>query len=243
MMKKLMILAMTLLLLTALMPVNAQAANLVDLPSEEADHIRQNAEVLQKSQNALERLLLGGDKADVVTIDEENGEYSVVTANGLKLEVTVPFGSVCITQDILQQLSLYSSLYTNINSAYEYYISKGIHLNVYNMLTYQDINVSANDDPLAKLVGNMNSLSESDLQYILSYVTMNWYKGSEGKITEINGQVYMEFDLREIGGYYLYETFAAGQDVCVYSFMAADDAEQAAELADLMENLVISENG
>ena len=46
---------------------------------------------------------LTGDK---VTIDEENGIYSVVTASGTQMTLTVPFGACCITQDVYQQLDV-----------------------------------------------------------------------------------------------------------------------------------------
>lgn len=57
---------------------------------------------------------LTGDK---VTIDEENGIYSVVTASGTQMTLTVPFGVCCITQDVYQQLEVCLNLYTDVNSA------------------------------------------------------------------------------------------------------------------------------
>lgn len=239
-MKKLFALILALVLVTVGFAGNVRAAEFLELPAVPQEHDYSFPEVLAKNKSALDKLVQS-DNPDVVTINEEEGFYRVAL-NTVTLEVTVPFGCVCITQDVLQQLSLYSSMYSNIGNAYNYYLNRNIHMDIYDIITEQDTMVYVEDNSLAQFLGNISELTDSNLNNILKYVSTNWYSNVPGSVERINGQVYFVFDFREQNGFVLYETFVGGMDISVCGYLGADDAEGMEVLRSLLDDLAIYEN-
>ncbi len=170
---------------------------------------------VEKSSNIQDRLLASLRTTDVVAIDDEEGIVSVVTAEGIKLTAEIPFGTVCLTQDLLQQLDLYQALYSDIGRAVENYISKGEHMNIYNIFTGTDAFVSISAQSIAALVGDANNLTDSEAKYIVDYISRNWYSGTKGEVKTVNGTKYFVFDLYKEKGVIFYETFIGGQNLTV----------------------------
>lgn len=170
---------------------------------------------VEKSSNIQERLLASLRTTDVVVIDDEEGIVSVVTAEGIKLTAEIPFGTVCLTQDLLQQLDLYQALYSDIGRAVENYINKGEHMNIYNIFTGTDAFVSISAQSIAALVGDANNLTDGEAKYIVDYISRNWYSGTKGEVKTVNGTKYFVFDLYKEKGVIIYETFIGGQNLTV----------------------------
>lgn len=170
---------------------------------------------VEKSSNIQDRLLASLRTTDVVAIDDEEGIVSVVTAEGIKLTAEIPFGTVCLTQDLLQQLDLYQALYSDIGRAVENYINKGEHMNIYNIFTGTDAFVSISAQSIAALVGDANNLTDDEAKYIVDYISRNWYSGTKGEVKTVNGTKYFVFDLYKEKGVIIYETFIGGQNLTV----------------------------
>lgn len=156
--------------------------------------------------------------SDSVTIDEENGVFTVETAAGTQMSVTVPFGAYCITQDVFQQLDIYMSLYNDVGAALKYYISHGIHMDIFDFYTGSSTYVAESDDPLADLIGEMNALNEAQLKPIANYMSKNWYGGCPAVTKTVGGNCYIAFDLSGDYGFVVYNHITNGKLIEVYTF-------------------------
>lgn len=198
-----------------------------------------NDAVVEKSSNIQDRLISTLRTTDEVEVNDEEGIVSVVTSEGIKLTAEVPFGTVCLTQDLFQQLELYQSLYADIGRALENYISKGVHMNIYNFFTNTDAFVAVSAQSIAALVGDANSLTDKEAKYILNYISKNWYAGINGEIKSLNGIRYFVFDLHKDNGVIIYETFIGGQDVTVTIRLDPENTFAMDDVAAIMNGLKI----
>lgn len=173
---------------------------------------------------------------DTVTIDEENGVFTVVTASGTEMSVIVPFGAYCITQDVFQQLEIYLSLYNDVSAALKFYISNGIHMDIFDFYTGTSTYVAESDDTLAALVGDMNTLNEASAKRIADYMTKNWYKGHPATIKTVGENQYIAFDLAKDYGFVVYNHFTNGKLIEVYTF-CTDGTEGMERLESMIEEL------
>lgn len=176
---------------------------------------------------------------DTVTIDEENGVFTVVTASGTRMSVTVPFGAYCITQDVFQQLEIYLSLYSDVSAALKYYISNGIHMDIFDFYSGTSTYIAESDDTLAALVGDMNTLDEASAKRIADYMSKNWYAGYPAAIKTVGENQYIAFDLAKDYGFVVYNHFTNGKLIEVYTF-CNDGAEGMERLESMIEDLTFS---
>lgn len=179
---------------------------------------------------------------DEVIIDSENSVYTVNT-DTISMRVEVPFGFVCITQDISQQLDLYLALYTDAGTALDNYISHGVHLNLYDLLSGLDVNLFVSDNSLAQLVGDLCEVPEAFAQQVFSYVAQNWYDGVSCTLETVGGRPYFLVDARKEYGFISYITFVGGRETDVICYADAEDEEAAANVAYLVECLNLSTIG
>lgn len=237
-MKKTIGLLLILASLFACIPFTALADEIVPLDGESKLDAVNDTEV-EKSANIQDRLISNLRTTDEVAINDEEGIVSVVTAEGIKLTAEVPFGAVCLTQDLFQQLDLYQALYTDIGRAVENYINKGVHMNIYNFFTNTDAFVSVSAQSIAALVGEANSLTDKEAKYILDYIGKNWYSGTKGELKSLNGIRYFVFDLHKDMGVVFYETFIGGQNVTVKIRLDPDNTSAMNDVAAIMGGLKI----
>lgn len=162
--------------------------------------------------------------SDKVAIDEENGVYTVVTASGTQMTVTVPFGSCCITQDVFQQLEIYLNLYSDVSSALKFYISRGIHMDIFDIYSGNSTYVKESDDSLALLVGELNAMDESSLGYVADYISKHWYDGRTVELKTVGQNRYLAVDLAEDHGYVCYCHMTNGKLIEIYTFCETGDA-------------------
>lgn len=153
---------------------------------------------------------------DTVTIDA--GTVTVVTGSGTQLYLTVPSGACCITQDVHQQLDIYLGLYSDIGAALKTYSSSGIHMDIFDYCTGVSTYVSESDNTLAALTGDMNLLKDASVRQIGDYLSKNWYGGCPAVVKTIGGSKYISFDLSKDYGFVVYNHFANGKLIQVYTF-------------------------
>lgn len=160
----------------------------------------------------------GAVSSDSVTIDAESREVGVVTAAGTQLYLTVPVGACCVTQDVYRQLDQYMSLYADVGAALKFYITNGIHMDIYDLYTGTSTCVAELDDPLADQVGEMNGLKDSQLKPIMNYMSKNWYGGCPAVIKTAGENTYIAFDLSAEYGFVVYNHITNGKLIEVYTF-------------------------
>lgn len=159
-----------------------------------------------------------GLTTDTVTIDEDTGVCTVVTASGTELSLTVPFGSCCVTQDVQQQLEIYMSLFGDISSALKYYISNGIHMDVFDYYTGTSTYIAESDDTLSALIGEINTLNSASTRQLASYLSDTWYGGAAAVTKTVGGNKYIAFDLTDDYGFVVFNHITNGKLIEIYSF-------------------------
>lgn len=154
---------------------------------------------------------------DIVTIDTENGVFTVVTAAGTRLSVTLPFGVYCITQDIVQQLDVYLSLYADVGAALNTYASQGIHMDLYDFCTGQSVYVAESGDIFAAITGNLSRLNLTDRKQVAAYLSRNRFGNYPSQFKRVGENIYIAFDLAQDCGFVVYDTIVGGRLIEVYT--------------------------
>lgn len=177
-----------------------------------------------------------GLTSDTVTIDEENGTFTVITASDTQLSITVPFGAYCITQDVFQQLEIYMSLYRDVSAALKNYISHGIHMDIFDFYTGTSTYVAESDDSLAALVGELNTLDETSAKRIASFISKSWYAGRPALLKTVGENQYIAVDLAKEYGFVVYNHITNGKLIEIYTF-CEDGDEGMAQLEAMIQEL------
>ncbi|MDD5882915.1 MAG: hypothetical protein PUD70_02390 [Firmicutes bacterium] len=177
--------------------------------------------------------------ADTVTIDQDNGVFTVVTAAGTELSLTAPFGAYCITQDVYQQLEIYMDLYSDISAAVKNYRNNGIHMDIFDYCAGVSTYVAESGNTLAALVGDMNALEDASVKQIADYLSKNWYGGSPALVKTVGGNQYIAFNLAKDYGFVVYNHFTNGKLIEVYTF-CEDGAEGMKRVETMIANLAFS---
>ena len=154
---------------------------------------------------------------DIVTIDTENGVFTVDTASGTRLSVTPPFGVYCITQDITQQLDAYLSLYADVGAALNTYVSHGIHMDLYDFCTGQSVYVAESGDIFASITGNLSRLNLTDRKQVAAYLSRNRFGNYPSQFKRMGENIYIAFDLAQECGFVVYDTIVGGRLIEVYT--------------------------
>lgn len=154
--------------------------------------------------------------SDTVTIDSETGTYTVVTASGTALSVTVPFGTLCITQDVAAQLDTYLTLFDDVGAALDSYLSQNIHMDIYDIYTGSSTYITECDNPLAALVGQLNTLDRAASRELAHYLSVHCYGSHSAAIKTVGKNVYIAFDLAKDQGFVVYVHIVNGKLIEVY---------------------------
>lgn len=170
--------------------------------------------------------------ADTVTIDEENSAFTVVTASGTELSITVPFGAYCITQDIAQQLDIYLSLFADVGTTLKNYVSRGIHMDLYDFYTGKSVYITETSDTFAAMMGNLNKLNRTSRKQVADYMSKYWFDNHPAKLKTVGKNTYIVFDLAQDCGFVMYNTIVEGKLVEVYTI--CDNGKEGMEQIDRM---------
>lgn len=157
---------------------------------------------------------------DDVSFDEAEGTVTVDTASGISMQLSIPFGYCCITQDLEQQLDVYLNLYTDVASAVKHYITNGIHMDVYDYYSERSVYISEEADSLAALTGEMNTLTDEQIQKTAEYMSANWYGGASPILKTIGENRYIGFDLSKDEGFVVYNHITGGRLFEAYTHTA-----------------------
>ena len=144
--------------------------------------------------------------------------FTVVTAAGTELSLTVPFGAYCITQDVYQQLEIYMDLYSDISAAVKNYRNNGIHMDIFDYCAGVSTYVAESDNTLAALAGDMNALEAASVKQIADYLSKNWYGGCPAQVKTVGSNQYIAFNLAKDYGFVVYNHFTNGKLIEVYTF-------------------------
>ncbi len=167
-MKKTITLLLVLALLCAMPASFAEGLNF--------DGIGDGEGVIDLNLSGEEKTIFTSDKgfgtSDIVT--DENGTVTVTTDFGVTLVCTVPAGIYYLTQDYFHDLTVYNAVYSDPAKVLEQFIEKQMHLNLFTTggsCIDAFFYVYAEDDTLAKMIGNANDLVQKDAAYVADYLT------------------------------------------------------------------------
>lgn len=185
--------------------------------AKDASSIAMRTDVEKKSVYADREALRAPMTADTVTIDKENGIFTVVTASGIELSVTVPFGVYCITQDIVQQLDTYLNLYADVGAALENYADQGIHMDLYDFYTGQSVYICESGNTFAAMTGDLNKLNITDRKQVAEYLSKYRFGDYPAQLKRVGQNAYIAFDLAQDCGFVVYDTIVGGKLIEVYT--------------------------
>ena len=211
--------AITILSLTLSMGLNAFADGL-DLSGVESAPKNTNNSVNSddfKSGDA-EKGIFDLGSTDVVTYS--NGEYSIDTEL-LDMTVYPPFGWICLTQDLGQQLDLYTALFNDPSAVVQSLIQDGTHALLVDSTFNYTCELRLFEDNIGTLVGNSSDLSETDEAIILEYIKGNGFTDcTEAAADTFGNNRFYKFVFAE-GTCVLYETYI--NSVCVDFYLYSND--------------------
>ncbi len=173
---------------------------------------------------------------DTVTLSDSG--VKVETGEGVCLSYTYPSEDVvCLTQDLQQQSLLYLLFYSeNLSSAASDFVSRGMHMNIYDFTTETDIYVYAEVSMLSGLVPNLSVLSESDVLVIQGLLADNYFSTANDVSVGTIGKNLWVF--ADYGTYAVTLTFVNGVEVaCVFQYV---DSTGPVPGLKLLENLSVS---
>ena len=184
------------------------------------------------------------DPSRAVTGDSvfiSGNSYTVMLPGALTFHYTAPSNVLVLTQDIIQQSSLYSNLYQNPKQICDSFIQEGMHLNLYDINTKTDMYFYVYCSSLANVYSNANNLTEQEAVYIINYLgTMDDYfrPCTEAIYGYAGGNVWLIGDARSTVQKLFLCTFVNGLEVWGV-VPAKTDAEYNAVI-DMLDTLVIN---
>lgn len=184
-----------------------QAAVIPVLPDIGKRSVRADRDAVRTPQNP-----------DTVTIDEEKGVFSVITASGTELSVTVPFGVYCITQDVAQQLDVYLNLYADVGAALKTYLDQGIHMDLYDFYAGKSVYICELENPFAAVTGDLNKLSLTNRKQAGDYLSEHRFGNYSAQLKRVGKNAYIAFDLAQDCGFVVYDTIVGGKLIEIYTF-------------------------
>ena len=136
------------------------------------------------------------ETSDVVTINPD-GEINVATEEAVSISVYAPFGMLAFTQDILAQLDVYAMM-DDPTSIVEALKEMGVHIYMVDLVSEAEVYVSTSSNIVSMLVEDLDELSESDMDELISSVAR---LEPNANIYSINSgdHKYLVYDYRESG--------------------------------------------
>ena len=219
-MKRIIALVLTLLTLLSLSTVCAAETTSVKTTAKademDASVIGSRCFVEKKSIYTDRGAAVTPSSTDSVVIDKDSGVFTVVTAAGTQMSITVPFGAYCITQDIYQQLEIYMSLFPDVSGALKNYVDNRIHMDIYDFYTGQSVYITESDDTFAAMMGDLSKLNTPARRQVADYMSKYWYGNYPAKLKTVGKNTYVAFDLSEDCGFVIYNTIVNGRLIEVY---------------------------
>ena len=175
---------------------------------------------------------------DIVTIN--NGQYKVVTPEGIRFTYTATDSSFALTQDLIQQADLFVAIYNDPMAVVSHWMENGTHLNIYDFQDKVDIYAHVVETGLAKLYPESTRLSQSDADYILSFMANSprYFQGaSDTTCGWIGSNVWFLGDMRNVDGTVTLVSFVGGKEIFAYGSVSSDAQYDC--LIGHLQNLVI----
>ena len=133
------------------------------------------------------------ERADFVTTTDNvsltDSSIVIRTADGLYISYVCPTEYVIpLSQDLMQQASLYLAWYpNNMSGQATEFINQGMHLSIYDYETQTDIYIYAYETPFAQTVQNMTSLSDADVMVVQAVLTESAFSEAKSVVTGFIG--------------------------------------------------------
>ena len=155
---------------------------------------------------------------DVVTCF--NGEFSINTGM-LKVTIYPPFGWICLTQDLGQQLDLYTTIFNDPTAIVQSLIQDGTHALLFDSTWNYTCELKIFQDSISSLVGNSSGLSSTDEAVILEHIKNNCFNDcTEATAHTFGNNRFYKFVFAG-GTSTLYETYV--NSVCVDFYVYSND--------------------
>ena len=165
----------------------------------------------------------------------------VGTPEGITISYTAPSDSnnvFCLTQDYLQQHGLFERFYDNPLETALAFNKDGMHLNIYDASDNIDIYIYIDTAPWASLYPDSDNLTETEADYILSYLKEELLPASKQSIYGVVGSnYYFYLDNFDTGTAYLLGS-KGGYEILVEMRVADESAATDALL--LLEGLELA---
>ncbi len=190
----------------------------------------QNIVAEEFRQDMGERGIFDTGSTDVVTITED-GRYEV-QADGLNMNMYPPFGWMCLTQDISQQLELFTLVYNDPLAAATDMVEKNSHFVLINSGVTRGMEIYTYSDALSKIIVNSNDLSVSDETLILDTLQSVSYTGYDAEAMTLGGNRYYKFT-DPSGQIACYETYVNSMMIQCVCFSIDSTLLTEADLTDL----------
>lgn len=164
----------------------------------------QSAVAEEFRQDMGERGIFDTGSTDVVTITED-GRYNV-QADGLNMIMYPPFGWLCVTQDMAQQLELFTLLYVDPVASATGMVEDNTHFVLVDSGVTRAMEIHTYSDSFSKVIGNSNDLSASDEAVVLNTLRDVSYTGSDASTMTLGENRYYRF-VDPSGQAVYYETY------------------------------------
>ncbi len=158
-------------------------------------------------ENKEERSIFDTGSSDIVMISSD-GEYTVL-ADGLRMTMYPPFGWICVTQDISQQLDTYMSIYKDAMLQAQNLVETNTHFELVDSMITTMVDVVTSIDPIGSLIINSSDLSDADEATVLDMISQNAFPGWEYGTVTLGDSRYYKFVSPE-GDQIIYETYVKG---------------------------------
>ena len=155
---------------------------------------------------------------DVVTCS--NGVYSIAT-DLISVDVYPPFGWICLTQDLGQQLDLYTSIFKDPTAVVQHMIEGNTHAFLLDSSWNYNCELRLYQDSISALVGNSSSLSSADEAVILEHIKANCFSDCTEATADTYGSNRFYKFVFGGGKDVLDETYV--NSVCIDFYIYADD--------------------
>ncbi len=175
------------------------------------------------------------------TVAISGSQYQVLTPTGILFTYTAPSGVVALTQDYVQQATLFSSYYSNPLEVVSKWIDNGMHLNVYYSTNDVDVFIYVFDTPMAQIFQNSNNMTQQEADYLFSYMQTDdeYIKGAtSGTYGWLGGNVWFLGDMRATKGVVRLFSFVGGKEIYAYAKITSDT--QYDNVIDMLDTLIIS---
>ena len=227
-MKKLIALLLTLFLITVSLAAVAETLNLEGVTDESA--------VIDVEMGIPEKTILAATKGTRTSdkVYDTTGAVTIETPFGVVLTFNTSSGFEYLTQDYFHDIDKYTKYYSDPLAVVQKFIDEEMHLNVFTasgscLDTF--FYVMSSQNSLAQAIGNTNSLSSSDADYVASYLTN--LNNVEFIYGTVGSQVWFIADLIESNNMIVGFTYVNGHMIQAYMYNVVSESDVTTVMAEL----------